>query len=79
MSFRTVAALAAAAAAVLLAPAAHADTAKVCALPYGSAVPTSLQQWQCVGGHTQKPGCIGTAVYVPTASYPVVGIEICGL
>lgn len=75
MPFRTVARLACAAA-VLLAPAAHADTALYCATTYGSAIPHTHQ---CVGGHTMQPGCIGTAVYVPTAAYPVAGIEVCGL
>ncbi len=78
MSFRSVAGLACAAA-VVLAPAAHADTAKICALPYGSLVPAALRHWQCVGGSTQKPGCIGAAVYDPSTGYPLAGVDLCGL
>ncbi|MDT7571105.1 MAG: hypothetical protein QOE05_1279 [Actinomycetota bacterium] len=79
MSLRTVAGLAAAAAAVF-APTAHAaEIARVCAMPYGSAVPASLRHWQCVGTGTQKPGCVNVGVNNPNTSYPLAGIEICGL
>jgi hypothetical protein len=76
MSFRTAAALACAAAA-LLAPAAHADLTRVCARPYGSAVPGSLQHWTCVGGSTQQPGCKTVAVD-DASGYPVAAVEVCG-
>lgn len=77
MSFRAVVGLACATAA-LLAPAAHADTARVCARPFGSAVPGSVQKWFCVGGSHQNPGCLGAAVNNPNGS-PAAGVEVCGL
>jgi hypothetical protein len=77
VSFRTVAGLACAAA-VVLAPAAHADLTRVCARAYGSAVPAGAQGWRCVGGSTQKPGCKNVSVNDPSTG-PVVGVEVCGL
>ena len=77
MPYRTVAALACAAAA-LLGPAAHADLTRVCARPYGSAVPGGLQHWTCVGGSTQRPGCQNVAVN-DASGYPLAGVEVCGL
>jgi len=79
VSFRTVTGLTLAAAA-LLTPAAHAgEIAKVCARPFGSAVPTSVQSWYCVGTGTQKPGCILASVQDPRGTYPLVGVDVCGV
>lgn len=78
MSFRTVAGLACAAA-VVLAPAAHAGPASFCVLPFGTAVPAGLQHWRCVGATNPPPGCTQVAVLNPNTRYPVAGVEICGL
>ena len=80
MSFRTVAGLASAAA-VLLAPAAQASQIdRVCALTWGSAVPSSLWGWHCAGTGPQKPGCqLHAAVPDPRTGVTLVGVEVCGL
>jgi hypothetical protein len=79
MSLRTVARLACAAA-VLLAPAAHASQVdQRCARLYGSAVPAGARGWHCAGTGPQQPGCYNVAVNDPSTGYPLAGVEICGL